>query len=104
MKLLADFVTAFEYNEAPIVRSVLLQVDKTLEAAKAWPFGVLVLMRPRLVFLEVLAVGEGYVHGIEGYDEVFCSVNLLERANNAGFGSNAPCEAFVTDAVTMCRV
>lgn len=56
-------------------------------------------MGPGLVDLDVFAVGERGVDGVERDDEVFGVVDALEGLDDARFLADGPGEGFVGDAV-----
>jgi len=95
VELLGEQVGALADDQSTILRTVGQKVDKTLEAAEARLLGVLILVGPRLVGLEIFAVGEGEVDCVEADDEVFSGVDLLESANDTGLLANIPCPRLV---------
>jgi hypothetical protein len=48
------------------------------------------LVSPWLVGLEVFAVGEGEVDGVEADNKIFRLVDLFECADNSGFLADCP--------------
>ena len=88
-------------DQSAVLWAVGQKVDKTLEAAEARLLGVLILVGPRLVGLEIFAVGEGEVDCVEADDEVFSGVDLLESANDTGLLANIPCPRLVRSTWKM---
>ena len=95
VELLGEQVGALADDQSTILRTVGQKVDKTMEAAEARLLGVLILVGPRLVGLEIFAVGDGEVDCVEADDEVFSGVDLLESANDTGLLANIPCPRLV---------
>ena len=77
--LFRDLVTASHDNKTAIVRTVFIQVDKTLETTETRSFGILVLMGPPLVGGSVLAVRPLHVDDVKGDDEVVGVVNPVHK-------------------------
>ena len=101
MKLLREQVGALADDQSAVLWTVWQKIDKTLEAAEARLCGILILVGPRLVGLEIFAVGEGEVDCVEAYDKVLSIVNLLESAYDAGLLTNVPCPRLVRSAYKM---
>ena len=94
-------MSALADNQSTVLGTVGQKVDKTLEAAEARLFGVLILVGPRLVGLEIFAIGERDIDAVETDDEVLSAVNLLESANDTGLLANAPSPRLVRSAWEM---
>lgn len=92
---------AFADDQSAVLRSVRQKVDKALEAAEAWLCGILILMGPRLVCREFLAVGEGKVDCVEADDKIFGIVNLLESSDDTRLLTNSPCPLLVRCAYIL---
>lgn len=99
VELLAQEVRALGHDEPAVVGPVGQQVDEALEAAEARAVRILVLVRPRLVGLEVRAVGEADVDGVERHEQVLGVVDALERPDDAGLGPDGPHKVLVRRAV-----
>ncbi|KAI3485405.1 hypothetical protein L1887_51329 [Cichorium endivia] len=92
MRALAD-------DQSAIIRSVRKQVHQALQAAEARLERVLVLVRPRLVGRQVLAVGETKVDGIKRDDQVFGAQELFKRSYHAGLRADLPRPVLVRHGV-----
>lgn len=86
-------------NETTIVVAVGQKVDETLQAAEARLLGVLVLVRPGGVALEV-APGIGEVHAVKRNDQVLRVVHLGKRIDHTGLLTDAPGERFVSNTIS----
>lgn len=95
VELFAQLMSTFAHNQASVVRSVWEQIHQTLQAPEPGPRAVLVLVGPRRVRFQVLAVGEAHVDGVEGHNQVLGLVDFLERTDNAGLRANSPCEGLM---------
>jgi hypothetical protein len=98
VKFLGEQVSALADDQSTILRTVGQKVDKTLEAAEARLCGILILVGPRLVCLEIFAVGERKVDCVEANDEVFGIVDFLESAYDTRLLTNSPCPRLVRSA------
>jgi len=78
-------------DEATVVVPVGEEVDETLQAAEARLLGVLVLVGPRGVLLEV-APGIREVHAIKRNNQVLGVVHLGKGVNHTGLLTDAPGE------------
>lgn len=85
-------------DKSTVLGSVGEEVDKTLKTAEAGLEGVLVLVSPGLVGLEIFAVGEGEVDGVEADNKILRLVDLFECADNAGLLADCPSPLFVRRA------
>jgi len=94
-------VSALADDQSTILGTVGQKVDKTLEAAEARLCGILILVSPRLVGLEVFAVGEREVDCVEDDDKVLSGVDLLESANDTMLLANIPSPRLVRCAWKM---
>jgi hypothetical protein len=103
MELLAQQMRPLAYNQATILRPIRKQVDQTLQAPESGLLRVLILVRPRLVWLNVLAVGEPDSNRIEGHNEILGTVDLLESLDDLRLLANTPCERFVGDGVSQAH-
>lgn len=83
-------MSALANDQSTVLRAVGQKVDKALQAAEARLFRILVLVGPGLVGLEIFAVGEGDVDGVEADDEVLSVVDLLESTNDTRLLANIP--------------
>jgi hypothetical protein len=90
VELLGEKVSALADDQSTVLGTVGQKVDKALEAAEARLLGVLILVGPRLVRLEIFAVGEGEIDSVEADDEVLSGVDLLESANDTRLLANIP--------------
>jgi hypothetical protein len=71
--------------QATMVWTTRLEIHETLQASKPRLFGVLVLMRPRLVLRKVGTIMEANFDSIKRDNQVLGVVDLLESANNPRF-------------------
>lgn len=99
VKLFTKKMCTLANDQTTVLITVGEDVDKALKTAKTGVLGVLVLMRPGLVDLDIFAVGERGVDGVERDDEIFGVVDALEGFDDTGFLANGPGEGFVGDAV-----
>lgn len=90
MELLGEEVSAPADDQSTVLGAVGQKIDKALEAAEARLRWILILVGPRLVWLEIFAVGEGDVDGVEADDEVLSVMDLLESANDTRLLANIP--------------
>lgn len=104
MELLGEQVSALADDQSAVLRAVGQKVDEALEAAEARLLGVLILVSPRLVGLEIFTVGEGKVDGVEADDEVLSIVDLLESANDTRLLANIPSPRLVRSTCKMLLV
>lgn len=96
--LFGDEMAALEDHQAAVVVAVRKEIDEALDASESRAFGVLILMRPRLELFVLLVepAGERDVDGVEGDEQVVGVEDLLEGADDARFGANAPRKALRT--------
>lgn len=99
VELLAEDVGTFADNQAAVVRAVGEHVDQALHDPESRLARVLVLVRPGLVGWEIGAVREAEVDGVEGDDQVFVVVDLLEGGHDRRLGAHFPHEVLVCDSV-----
>jgi hypothetical protein len=86
-------------NQATIVRSVRQQVDQALQTSESILGGVLILMRPRLVWWQIGSSSKTEVYCIERYDQVVSTKDGLKDGQNARLGADLPDEVLVCDGV-----
>ena len=83
LKLLMKFPTQqmrpLAYNQATILRPIRKQVNQTLQTPEPRLQRVLILMRPGLIRLDILAVGETNPNRIEGNDQILRAIDLFKR-------------------------
>jgi len=101
VELLGKQVGALADDQSTILWTVGQKVDKTLEAAEARLCGILILVGPRLVCLEIFAVGEGQIYSVEGDYKVLGVVDLLESAYDTRLLSDSPGPRLVGSACEM---
>lgn len=99
VELLTEKMCTLANDQTTVFITVREDIDQALETAEAGVLGVLVLMGPGLVDLDVFAVGERGVDGVEGDNKVFGVVDALEGLDDAGFLADGPGEGFMGDAV-----
>lgn len=99
VELLAQHVRALAHDQAAVLVAVGEDVDQALKASEAGLLGVLVLVRPGLVGLDVLAVGERDVDGIKRHDQVGGVVHLLKGLDDTGLLADTPCKGLVLGTV-----
>ena len=83
VEFLALVVTTLSNDQATVIGPVGKQVHEALKTAKTGNVGILILMGPRLVLRQVLAIGKAIVDGIEGHDQVLCCECLFECADDS---------------------
>ena len=88
-------------DQSTVLRAVGQKIDKALEAAEARLLRILILVGPGLVWLEIFAVGERDVDGVEADDEVLCVVDLLESTNDTRLLAYIPCPRLVRSTWKM---
>jgi hypothetical protein len=103
MILLTQQMRSLAYNQATILRPIRKQVDQTLQAPESRLLRVLILMRPRLVWLNVLPVREPDSNRIEGHNKILSTVDFLESLDDFGLLAHTPCERFVGDGVSQAH-
>lgn len=99
MELITEEVCALADYESSILGAIGKHVDETLHDSEPRLLGVLILVRPGLVWGQIGAVGEAKVDGIKGNNEILVVVDLLENLDDAGLSSDLPGKVLVTDAV-----
>jgi hypothetical protein len=92
MEFLTQQVSTLADYQSTVLWSVRKQIDKTLQATESRLLGILVLVGPGRVGLDILPVGESDVDGIEGYNYVLCIIDLLESLNYAWLLADGPSE------------
>ena len=95
VKLLTSEVTTFTYDETAIIWAARLEVDKALKTAETGLCWILVLVWPWRISGEIGAIVEADVDGVEGNNEIICSVDLLESLYDARFLTDLPHEIFM---------
>jgi hypothetical protein len=96
---LAGQMCAFAYNQPAVVGAIGQKVHQALQTAEISLLGVLILMRPGLVFGYIRPIGESEVDGVERYDQVFCVVDLFKGPDHARLRADRPCEGLMREPV-----
>ena len=91
-------MSALADDQSAVLGTIGQKVDKALEAAEARLLGVLILVGPGLVGLEIFAVGEGEIDGVKADDEILGGVDLLESADDTRLLANIPSPRLVRGA------
>lgn len=99
MKFFTEQVGSFAHNQSAIVGPVWQKIDQPLETSESGTSTILILVRPWLVLLEVVTIGEAQVHRIEGYDQVFRLVDFFEDSDHAWLCADVPCERLVGETI-----
>lgn len=88
----------FADDQTTVVVPIGEEIDETLQTAEAGLLGVLVLVRPGGVALEVVP-GERQVHAVERNDQVLRIVHLGERVDYAGLLTDTPGKGLVCNTI-----
>jgi hypothetical protein len=96
---LAQQVCSLADNQATIVGSVRQQVDQALQTSESILGGVLILVRPRLVWWQICSSSETEVYCVERHDQVISTKDGLEDGEDARFGADLPDKILVCDGV-----
>ena len=101
MELLTQQMRPFTDDQAPVVRPVRQQIDQTLQTPEPGILGILVLMRPGLVRLDVCSVGEPDIDRVKRDDQVGRVVDLFKGCDHARLLTHRPGEGFMGDRVAQ---
>jgi hypothetical protein len=99
MELLTQKMRPFTDDQTSVVRPVRQQIDQTLQTPEPGFLGILILMRPGLVWLDVCPVWEPDIDRVKGDDQVGRIIDLFKGCDHARLLAHRPGKGFMGDRV-----
>lgn len=100
MEFLRQQMSTLADNQTAIFGAVRKQIHQALQTPETRLLGVLILVWPGFIGLDVGAIGKADVHGVERDDQVLGAVDLLECLDHLGLLPHGPGERFVRDGIS----